>query len=152
MHTHAISLQSFGIIGSQLLKNNKQGWKKIISKLKEIDWRRSNAEAWEGRTLIGGRIAKTTTSIILTVNYIKQFLGLELTEEEQQELTKMIHKAKSIIEEEIKPDGYNIGMKCGATSGQTVMHFHCHIIPRFKGDVDNPSGGVRHCIMHKGYY
>jgi DNA sulfur modification protein DndB len=83
MHTHAISLQSFGIIGSQLLKNNKQDWEKIISKLNEIDWRRSNAEAWEGRTLIGGRIAKTTTSIILTVNYIKQFLGMELTEEEQ---------------------------------------------------------------------
>jgi len=75
-----------------------------------------------------------------------------LTEEEQQELPKMINKAKSIIEEEIKPDGYNIGMNCGVTSGQTVMHFHCHIIPRFKGDVDNPSGGVRHCVMHKGYY
>jgi len=68
-----------------------------------------------------------------------------LTEEEQQELPKMINKAKSIIEEEI-------GMNCGATSGQTVMHFHCHVIPRFKGDVDNPSGGVRHCVMHKGYY
>jgi len=75
-----------------------------------------------------------------------------LTEEEQQELPKMINKAKSIIEEEIKPDGYNIGMNCGVTSGQTVMHFHCHIIPRFKGDVDNPRGGVRHCVMHKGYY
>ena len=75
-----------------------------------------------------------------------------LTEEEQQELPKMINKAKSIIEKEITPDGYNIGMNCGVTSGQTVMHFHCHIIPRFKGDVDNPSGGVRHCIMHKGYY
>jgi diadenosine tetraphosphate (Ap4A) HIT family hydrolase len=75
-----------------------------------------------------------------------------LTEEEQQELPKMINKAKSIIEKEIKPDGYNIGMNCGATSGQTVMHFHCHVIPRFKGDVDNPSGGVRHCVMHKGYY
>ena len=83
MHTHAISLQSFGIIGSQLLKNNKQDWKKIISKLNEIDWRRSNVEAWGGRTLINGRIAKTTTSIILTVNYIKQFLGMELSEEEQ---------------------------------------------------------------------
>ena len=75
-----------------------------------------------------------------------------LTEEEQQELPKMINKAKSIIEKEITPDGYNIGMNCGVTSGQTVMHFHCHVIPRFKGDVDNPSGGVRHCIMHKGYY
>ena len=68
------------------------------------------------------------------------------------ELPKMINKAKSIIEKEIKPDGYNIGMNCGVTSGQTVMHFHCHIIPRFKGDVDNPSGGVRHCVMNKGYY
>ena len=75
-----------------------------------------------------------------------------LTIEEQQELPKMINKAKSIIEREINPDGYNIGMNCGVTSGQTIMHFHCHIIPRFKGDVDNPRGGVRHCIMTKGYY
>jgi diadenosine tetraphosphate (Ap4A) HIT family hydrolase len=43
-------------------------------------------------------------------------------------------------------------MNCGATSGQTVMHFHCHVIPRFKRDVDNPRGGVRHCVMNKGYY
>lgn len=75
-----------------------------------------------------------------------------LMEVEQQELTKMINKAKEIIEKEIKPDGYNIGMNCGEASGQTVMHFHCHIIPRFNGDVENPRGGVRHCIMGKGYY
>jgi diadenosine tetraphosphate (Ap4A) HIT family hydrolase len=75
-----------------------------------------------------------------------------LTFDEQQELPKMINKAKSIIAEEITPDGYNIGMNCGITSGQTVMHFHCHVIPRFKGDVDNPRGGVRHCVMNKGYY
>ena len=42
-------------------------------------------------------------------------------------------------EKEIKPDGYNIGMNCGVTSG-------------FKGDVDNPIGGLRHCVMNKGYY
>ncbi|MDB9782831.1 HIT family protein [Winogradskyella sp.] len=75
-----------------------------------------------------------------------------LTDNEQQELPEMINKAKSIIEREITPDGYNIGMNCGASAGQTVMHFHCHIIPRFDGDVDNPRGGVRHCVMHKGYY
>ena len=75
-----------------------------------------------------------------------------LTDEEQQELTKMINKAKSIIEKETIPDGYNIGMNCGVSSGQTVMHFHCHIIPRFNGDVVNPKGGIRHCIMNKGYY
>ena len=75
-----------------------------------------------------------------------------LTEEEQQELTKMINKAKSIIEEQIKPDGYNIGMNCGEASGQTVMHFHCHVIPRYLGDMKNPRGGVRHCIEGKGNY
>jgi diadenosine tetraphosphate (Ap4A) HIT family hydrolase len=76
----------------------------------------------------------------------------ELREDYFSLTPKMINKAKSIIEEEIKPDGYNIGMNCGATSGQTVMHFHCHVIPRFEGDVDNPRGGIRHCVMNKGYY
>ena len=75
-----------------------------------------------------------------------------LTADEQKELPKMINKAKSIIEKEISPDGYNIGMNCGVSSGQTVMHFHCHIIPRFAGDVDDLRGCVRHCIMNKGYY
>jgi diadenosine tetraphosphate (Ap4A) HIT family hydrolase len=75
-----------------------------------------------------------------------------LNEEEQKDLTSMIKKAKEIIEKVIKPDGYNIGMNCGEASGQTVMHFHCHVIPRFKGDVKNPRGGVRHCVMGKGYY
>jgi diadenosine tetraphosphate (Ap4A) HIT family hydrolase len=75
-----------------------------------------------------------------------------LTEQEQLDLVIMINKAKKIIEKEIKPDGYNIGMNCGEVSGQTVMHFHCHVIPRFDGDVENPRGGVRHCVMGKGYY
>jgi diadenosine tetraphosphate (Ap4A) HIT family hydrolase len=75
-----------------------------------------------------------------------------LTEKEQQELPKMINKAKSIIEQEITPDGYNIGMNCGVASGQTVMHFHCHVIPRYLGDMKNPRGGVRHCIKGKGNY
>lgn len=75
-----------------------------------------------------------------------------LTDEEQIELPKMINKAKEIIEKEVTPEGYNIGMNCGEVSGQTVMHFHCHLIPRFKGDVENPRGGVRHCVMGKGYY
>jgi len=49
-------------------------------------------------------------------------------------------------------DGYNIGMNCGAVSGQTVPHFHCHVIPRYKGDVDDPTGGVRGVIPSKQKY
>lgn len=55
-------------------------------------------------------------------------------------------------EREFAPDGYNIGMNCGEAAGQTVMHFHCHLIPRYKGDMENPRGGIRHCIAGKGYY
>ena len=50
------------------------------------------------------------------------------------------------------PNGYNIGMNCGESAGQTVMHFHCHVIPRYKDDMDNPRGGIRHCIPEKGNY
>ena len=43
-------------------------------------------------------------------------------------------------------------MNCGEVAGQTVPHFHCHLIPRYPGDMANPRGGVRHCVAGKGYY
>ena len=59
----------------------------------------------------------------------------ELTKEEKRDLDNAIQLAKSLIEAESTPDGYNIGMNCGETAGQTVFHFHCHLIPRFAGDM-----------------
>lgn len=76
----------------------------------------------------------------------------ELSELEKAVLPSMIEKAKSLIVSEFQPDGYNIGMNCGEAAGQTVPHFHCHVIPRYKGDVDNPRGGVRHSRPGFGYY
>jgi diadenosine tetraphosphate (Ap4A) HIT family hydrolase len=76
----------------------------------------------------------------------------ELTSEERKSLDEVILTAKNLIENEFSPDGYNIGMNCGETAGQTVFHFHCHLIPRYVGDMDNPRGGVRHCIKGKGNY
>jgi diadenosine tetraphosphate (Ap4A) HIT family hydrolase len=76
----------------------------------------------------------------------------ELSNEEKAALPQAIEQAKSLIESEYQPDGFNIGMNCGETAGQTVMHFHCHVIPRFKGDVDDPRGGVRHSRPGFGYY
>jgi len=76
----------------------------------------------------------------------------ELSNEEKAALPQAIEQAKSLIELEHQPDGFNIGMNCGETAGQTVMHFHCHVIPRFKGDVDDPRGGVRHSRPGFGYY
>jgi diadenosine tetraphosphate (Ap4A) HIT family hydrolase len=76
----------------------------------------------------------------------------QLFQEEQIELITLITKSKIIIEEVYRPDGYNIGMNCGDSAGQTVFHFHCHIIPRYNGDMKNPKGGIRHCIEGRGYY
>ena len=49
-------------------------------------------------------------------------------------------------------EGFNIGINAGAVAGQTVFHCHIHLIPRRRGDVDDPRGGVRHLIPGKGYY
>ncbi len=76
----------------------------------------------------------------------------DLTKEELTDLDEMIMKSKNLIEKKFMPDGYNIGMNCGKPAGQTIFHFHCHIIPRYEGDMDNPAGGVRHCVAGKGHY
>ena len=76
----------------------------------------------------------------------------DLSDAEKQSLFFCIGKAKELVELQHKPDGYNIGMNCGEAAGQTVFHFHCHVIPRYKGDMRDPRGGVRHCVEGKGYY
>jgi diadenosine tetraphosphate (Ap4A) HIT family hydrolase len=63
-----------------------------------------------------------------------------------------ISQIKAILDDKYHPDGYNIGFNRGKASGQSVMHFHMHIIPRYKGDVDNPKGGIRGCIPSKMSY
>ena len=50
------------------------------------------------------------------------------------------------------PDGYNIGINIGPAAGQTVMHVHIHLIPRYVGDMDDPRGGVRGVIPGKQSY
>jgi diadenosine tetraphosphate (Ap4A) HIT family hydrolase len=88
--------------------------------------------------------------LIVSKKVKENFFSLD--EIERIELNELIIQAKNIIKSKFSPDGYNIGMNCGEASGQTVMHFHCHVIPRYKGDMDNPRGGIRHCIYGKGYY
>lgn len=89
--------------------------------------------------------------MLIISNVIKKDY-FELSESEKINLIFTIEKAKEIIKKNYKPDGYNIGMNCGEAAGQTVFHFHCHIIPRYTGDMKNPKGGIRHCISNKGYY
>lgn len=63
-----------------------------------------------------------------------------------------IKQTKKILDEKFHPDWYNIGFNCGETAGQSIMHFHIHIIPRYKGDIENPRGGIRGVIPAKQNY
>ena len=76
----------------------------------------------------------------------------ELTDAEQQAVMELVNLAKSWLDETRKPDGYNIGINCGEAAGQTVMHVHCHLIPRYRGDTQTPRGGVRGVIPEKQGY
>lgn len=76
----------------------------------------------------------------------------ETTAEEKLAIFELIDNAKKMLDEEFHPDGYNIGMNCGIDAGQSVMHVHVHLIPRYTGDVANPRGGVRGIIPEKQNY
>lgn len=64
----------------------------------------------------------------------------------------MTEQKKQLGLDDATIEGFNIGMNCGEVAGQTVFHCHVHLIPRRKGDVENPRGGVRHVISGKGFY
>jgi len=75
-----------------------------------------------------------------------------LTEKETLQLDDLIKRTKGAIEEKYHPDGYNLGWNEGEAAGRTINHFHFHIIPRYKGDIPNPVGGIRNIIPGKGDY
>lgn len=84
IHSHGIALQAMGKAGNALFKKHPQDWKKRLKALQNIDWSRSNAETWEGRAMIGGKVSKVSTNIILTTNIIKQALFLPLDDMQQK--------------------------------------------------------------------
>ncbi|MCC6665011.1 MAG: DEAD/DEAH box helicase family protein [Polyangiaceae bacterium] len=74
------------------------------------------------------------------------------SEAEQLGILRLIEVVKRGLDSELHPDGYNVGFNAGTAAGQTVMHLHVHVIPRFRGDMDDPRGGVRHVIPSEGNY
>jgi len=76
----------------------------------------------------------------------------DLSELERGDLLALLDRAKLVLDEELHPQGYNIGINDGAAAGQTVPHLHVHLIPRFDGDLPDPRGGVRWVIPAKAKY
>ena len=76
----------------------------------------------------------------------------EATDGERADILALVDEVKRQLDRELAPDGYNVGFNVGAAAGQTVEHLHVHVIPRYRDDVPDPRGGVRHVIPGKGNY
>lgn len=76
----------------------------------------------------------------------------DATTDERNAIFELLDDAKQLVDDMYHPDAYNIGMNLGEAAGQSVMHLHVHLIPRYKGDVENPRGGVRGVIPNKQNY
>jgi DNA sulfur modification protein DndB len=82
IHAHGVTLHALGLVGAHLLSEYSDNWKDILINLTNVDWLRSNANLWEGRAMVHGRISKATTNVQLTANLIKIKLEIPLNEEE----------------------------------------------------------------------
>lgn len=77
----------------------------------------------------------------------------DLTEAEILACNRLLSGCREeILKSDPAVEAFNIGMNAGEVAGQTIFHCHIHLIPRRKGDVENPRGGIRHLIPGKGYY
>jgi diadenosine tetraphosphate (Ap4A) HIT family hydrolase len=76
----------------------------------------------------------------------------ECTPEEIDSINELIIKVRTYLEDKYSPTGFNIGMNCGESAGQTIYHTHIHVIPRYDGDTENSRGGVRGVIPNKQSY
>lgn len=88
--------------------------------------------------------------LIITKGHAATFF--DITNEEQIAIIDLLNKCKEYIDKKYHPDGYNVGLNCGESAGQSVMHVHMHLIPRYKGDVENPRGGIRGVIPNRKNY
>ncbi|MFZ0727948.1 MAG: NUDIX domain-containing protein [Desulfobacterales bacterium] len=77
----------------------------------------------------------------------------QMTERERREADDLIRVLRNrLLESDKSITGFNVGMNCGASAGQTIFHAHIHLIPRRDGDTPNPTGGVRGVIPDKMCY
>jgi diadenosine tetraphosphate (Ap4A) HIT family hydrolase len=89
-------------------------------------------------------------TLIIPRRHIESFF--DLAGEERTAMLTLLDSAKTELETEFHPDGYNIGINDGVAAGQTVAHLHIHLIPRYFADSADPRGGVRWVLPKKAKY
>jgi len=82
--------------------------------------------------------------LVVPRRHVADFFELEAAE--QAAMLALLNEARSVVGRVHSPDGYNIGVNVGKAAGQSRMHVHVHLIPRYAGDVPDPAGGIR-CVL-----
>ena len=89
-------------------------------------------------------------TLIIPSRHVKSIFDLK--HEERDDLFQALSKARVELISELRPEGFNMGINEGLQAGQTVMHLHVHLIPRFENDKADPRGGVRWIFPEKAKY
>ena len=89
-------------------------------------------------------------TLLIPKRHIQSFF--DITEKERTAIFTLLDIAKKRLDQEYSPDAYNIGINDGEPAGQTVPHLHIHLVPRYKGDVEDPRGGIRWIMPDKADY
>ena len=83
-------------------------------------------------------------ALVTPKKHVANFFDLPLSE--QNECWQVANKVQGLLQERYSPDGFTVGLNISAAAGQKFAHASIHIIPRYVGDVSNPSGGVRNIL------
>jgi len=89
-------------------------------------------------------------TLIITKRHVDDYFKLSI--EEKNETLSLLERVKNLIDTELNPDGYNIGMNIGEAAGQRIFHVHIHLIPRMNGESVNGERAVKGVIRHKMSY
>ena len=99
---------------------------------------------WDGFPVAEGH------SLIVPKTHVASLF--DIAPEDQQSLWQMVSEVREILTQKLSPDGFNVGLNDGIAAGQTIMHAHIHVVPRWAGDVADPRGGVRWVLPDKACY
>lgn len=84
--------------------------------------------------------------LVVSRRHVADFFAM--TAEEQGAVLHLLNQAQRFVQDRYSPDGYNIGANIGKAGGQSRMHVHLHLIPRYAGDMPDPRGGIR-CVLRR---
>ena len=132
-----------------LYENREDGC--LFCEIQSKDTNRIIAENNLSYAILDGFAVTEGHTLIVPKRHVAEYF--DLVAAEVNAINSLMNAQKKLLQEKDESiNGFNIGINCGDSAGQTIFHCHIHLIPRRTGDVKNPRGGVRHIIPGKGYY